>query len=830
MDIFSFLKAGNKSSDMSSMGMLQSMFGEINRNKENPSASSSAGVSSAFGGLGETFGMFSQIMEQFLSPFAGMFQKLTAGLSSVGTKSALREYGVKVEFNEDCLSHVPKEYKDLFLRSRRFLSQAEKNKIDSEAEILLSDDSITDFAKRTRFRNLLITKVVSAVSSPDMAEEIETTCMTDFGTNAEEDVESLAASLIDLSDFRSGLKADMSPLERVETGNYDKAISRVERSITQLDGRIHSAHAMIEARIRKDNPEAEFTAAHFKDYFRDLDLHAPEGDGKMPQLDVAHCAHQPANIGHINGLCATNRFQPLAGLIGPKEELIVKLRDYTEGQTRMEEYSSEDQQRRFGELHAGIRLVKINQARFKLERDIVSLRDNQAVIDAEIGRYGHGALDPAQQSHKEALEAKQANVNEQIDRKERHLKHLNTHADEVGRAHTEYDYQVAKDHLKDIAGDDAATIRHMMKENAKRNEARAIVEQARSLVGDDNPDSATRPAARDLMERLSDLQVILGESKTIKDKRTQLEEGIIAAESALADVDKPLTAIKREEVSKYLELARKEIIVEDARIAKFATDNSSECVFATMRRKDQSIREDLHQRGASAKEKMDAYQKRYSELDEEEVKNQTMLVDKRFDGIKHDAEVMNVRRTAIYSNDGGIQSGRLIDSRNQYESFKRAYEENVRADLSGSGLPPKVIQEMRQGAYQNMCQAHAEYQTQVEEYKSLEATSRIYRDYTKTQTENRDCKVKLDDELLKLKAQLHIANDTVATPADRATALSRFNILTRKVSKPFDKFEDALVKKQKLAEELLAEMEQTHGFDPLAMPGELPKYVAPRFA
>ena len=173
MDIFSFLKAGNKSSDMSSMGMLQSMFGEINRNKENPSASSSAGVSSAFGGLGETFGMFSQIMEQFLSPFAGMFQKLTTGLSSVGTKSALREYGVKVEFNEDCLSHVPKEYKDLFLRSRRFLSQAEKNKIDSEAEILLSDDSITDFAKRTRFRNLLITKVVSAVSSPDMAEEIE---------------------------------------------------------------------------------------------------------------------------------------------------------------------------------------------------------------------------------------------------------------------------------------------------------------------------------------------------------------------------------------------------------------------------------------------------------------------------------------------------------------------------------------------------------------------------------------------------------------------------------------------------------------------------------
>ncbi|MBT4964299.1 MAG: hypothetical protein HON32_08980 [Francisellaceae bacterium] len=309
-----------------------------------------------------------------------------------------------------------------------------------------------------------------------------------------------------------------------------------------------------------------------------------------------------------------------------------------------------------------------------------------------------------------------------------------------------------------------------------------------------------------------------------------MEEGIIAAESALADVDKPLTAIKREEVSKDLELARKEIIVEDARIAKFATDNSSECVFATMRRKDQAIREDLAKRGASAEESMAVYTKRYNEVGEEEARNAEMLLERGFTGIEGRAKVMNHRREQMYTNNGGRLAGSLVDARSHYEGLKDEYEQAVRADMSVSGLPPKVIQEMRQKAYENMCQAHAEYQTQVEEYKSLEATSRIYRNYTKTQTENRDCKVKLDDEMAKLQRQLDIANVTGKNPEERAAALSRFNILTREVSKPFDKFEDALVKKQKLAEELLAEMEQTHGFDPLAMPDELPKYVAPRFS
>lgn len=714
-----FMRSGSRGgSSTSGMGFLTEIF----KGFGNPGAQTDEDAESSpsfFKGImgdgpfGNVGAAINKVVGGFLGPFAYFFNQFTGALQAPETRKEFRAFGMDIDFKEELLSEVPERLRAPFLAVHAQLKADDKKRIDGEIEVLLADKSLSSFEKRARFRALMVSDVANCDGvSPDAAERLETACMEDFGVNKDEDIDALASNLVELSKIRAQGKKRMSPLEKVQQGNYDKTIARFERAINEHEVKVRRIREDIIAKMIAENP-GRFDGERRRDVedYANAWIACARGRGDAPAAPEG-CHF---NFDSLDGI---DRILRGAGkglgleYFGQAIERMEDELDAYKAAARGAEFMSPEQQARQGLIHAQIRHARVCRAHKAVAEELVFIE--REILDTRARIVAIEGDDAESERYRESYAAKCADLEAKFVRKRRHEEILREHYERlVGDrgVQTELAYQQEKQRFENEEADrvserrreieqqggdlsQVVDLRESIHAGAKRDEAMAVLDGARDL--DKSVGSADRISAKDMMLRLGKLEESLSHARRLSTKKEELSVLIRRMEHQ-RDSTGGMAVDVREELDARIIAAKKELRKEEERLSRFKEETrGASHVFESMREKERVIHEAIASKKANArevhaklKEKFAAIKRRMRER-EEELAVAGFDPDVRCQALHADLE-------RIYKNEGnGVQRGTLIDAQillRRREEEEKAARVRIERDINERQIQKETLKQ-----------------------------------------------------------------------------------------------------------------------------------------
>lgn len=672
-DLFSFLPRPNKDGEVSSAGFLADMFKQFGNSGQSLGGKSR----NQFGGAGE---MLNKLMGGFIAPFAQFFQQLSGTFQSPEFRAGMRDYDVDIDFKEELLKEVPEGFKEPFLNARSHLSKGLRKSLDSKVERLLANPSLTTFEKRARFRSIMLEDIINndkEVVPPEIAEALENACLVDFGVNSEADIDSLADNLVELSTIKGSDKAEMTPLQRVQAGNYDKVIARLEKSKREHELKIERIRDDIIARMKRENPDHAFDEYELTLYANAWISHAKEGADKPAGFPGEHIFNFEG-IEQIDGLLrGRGQGLGLASLSESLKHISSNLEQFKGARARNEEFFSPEKLEMQGRTHSLLRTVKLHRAHKKIASDMADIEDKRRGLLARAEDLERNGSEEAL-AYKAKYDLQIQELTVQLSRKQRYLELLEGHIAALEAITTELEYQEEKQRFDGIDEEGADELRASIKKISKRAEAELILDEARKVSAD--KDGAGRVVSKSMMTRLGQLEESLSSGKMIRSRRDELRTSVRRVEHELERTTEPGL---REGLESSLDEQRQMLDAEEKRFAAFQRDNKGAShVFETMREKDRVAREAIEKKAGQVSSILEKIVERREAIDK-------TLTDSRAATAGIDPVYLRDKKAeleAIFNQDGdGTQTGTLVDAMNGFyaaESSEKTETVRLKEEIS----------------------------------------------------------------------------------------------------------------------------------------------------